>query len=54
MKFTKQSIAELALPEGKTDAIWFDDALPGFGVRLRAGGRAVWIVQYRVGRRQRR
>jgi hypothetical protein len=54
MKFTKQSIADLALPGGKSDAIWFDDTLPGFGVRLRAGGKAVWIVQYRVGQRQRR
>lgn len=54
MKFTKQSIADLALPGGKSDAIWFDDMLPGFGVRLRAGGKAVWIVQYRVGQRQRR
>jgi integrase len=54
MKFTKQSIAALSLPEGKTDAIVFDDALPGFGVRMRIGGKSVWIVQYRVGRKQRR
>jgi integrase len=54
MKLTKQSVAELVLPEGKTDVIFFDDALPGFGVRLRAGGRAVWIVQYRTVRGQRR
>jgi integrase len=54
MKFTKQSIADLTLPEGKSDAIWFDDTLPGFGVRLRAGGKAVWIVQYRTTKGQRR
>jgi integrase len=54
MKLTKQSVTDLVLPEGKTDVIFFDDALPGFGVRLRAGGRAVWIVQYRTPRGQRR
>jgi integrase len=54
MEFTKQTLAALALPEGKTDAIFFDDGLPGFGVRLRKGGKAVYIIQYRVGRQQRR
>lgn len=54
MKLTKQAVAELVLPEAKTDVIFFDDALPGFGVRLRAGGRAVWVVQYRTARGQRR
>jgi integrase len=54
MKFTKQAIAGLALPEGKADAIYFDDTLPGFGVRLRAGGKMVWIAQYRTAGRQRR
>jgi integrase len=48
MKFTKQSIASLSLPAGKSDAIYFDDTLPGFGVRLRAGGKMVWIAQCRV------
>src|SRR5258708_6870075 len=47
MKFTKQSIASLSLPAGKSDAIYFDDTLPGFGVRLRAGGKMVWIAQCR-------
>ena len=32
----------------------FDEDLPGFGLRLRAGGSAVWIAQYRVGAKQRR
>jgi integrase len=54
MEFNKQSLAALALPEGKSDAIFFDDTLPGFGVRLRKGGKAVWVVQYRVGGQQRR
>ncbi len=54
MEFTTQTIAALTLPTGKSDLIQFDDELPGFGIRLRAGGKRVWIVQYRVGGRQRR
>ena len=54
MEFTKSTIADLSLPSGKSDAIFFDDTLPGFGIRLRAGGKRVWIVQYRVNGQQRR
>lgn len=54
MRLTKPNIAKLELPPGKSEAIVFDDALPGFGVRIRAGGKRVWIAQYRVGKRQRR
>jgi hypothetical protein len=54
MEFSKETIADLTLPAGKSDLIEFDDALPGFGIRLRAGGKRVWIVQYRAGGRQRR
>ena len=41
-------------PPGRTELIVFDDTLPGFGVRLRAGGKRVWIAQYRMGQKQRR
>lgn len=54
MEFTKEGVAALTLPAGKTDLIQFDDAMPGFGIRLRAGGKRVWIVQYRTHGRQRR
>lgn len=54
MKLTKAAVARLALPHGKRDAIWFDDDLSGFGIRLRAGGKRTWIIQYRVGSKQRR
>ena len=53
MKLTQRNVAKLRLPSGKTDHIEWDDALPGFGVRLRGEG-ARWIVQYRVGVQQRR
>ena len=35
MKLTTTSIAGLVLPPGKSDAIFWDDAIPGFGIRLR-------------------
>jgi integrase len=50
MKIDTKVVARLALPDGKSDAIHFDDALPGFGLRLRKSGEQVrrsWIVQYR-------
>ena len=54
MKFTKATIAKLTVPAGKSELIVFDEDMPGFGLRLRAGGSAVWIAQYRVGAKQRR
>ncbi len=54
MKLTDKNVAALTLPVGKSDLIEFDEAMPGFGVRLRDGGSKKWIVQYRVGKGQRR
>jgi integrase len=54
MKLTAATVRALVLPEGVKDRIYFDDELARFGVRLRAGGSARWIVQYAVGRRERR
>lgn len=47
----------LELPPGKTDAIFFDEELKGFGLRLRGDGgrlRRSWIAQYRLKGRTRR
>jgi integrase len=50
MKLDQKNITGLDLA-GKRDAIYFDDTLPGFGYRMRAGagGKTLrsWIVQYR-------
>jgi integrase len=54
MRLTKANIERLALPAGVNDRIVFDAALPGFGLRLRDGGKRTWVVQYRVGTKQRR
>jgi integrase len=57
MKLTAKTIAGATLPTGKTDHIEWDDELPGFGLRLRAGGermRKSWVAQYRAHGRTRR
>jgi integrase len=55
MNLTADAIAALDLPEGKQEAFFWDDSIPGFGLRLRTVGRASrWIFQYRAGRQQRR
>jgi integrase len=54
MKLTRVNVERLALPAGVNDRIVFDDGLPGFGLRIRDGGKRTWIVQYRVGAKQRR
>ncbi len=54
MNLTDRTARAERLPAGKTDAIVFDDKLPGFGLRIRAGGKKTWIAQYRFGTAQRR
>ena len=54
MRLTKIKIAKVAVPSGKNEIIKFDDDVPGFGLRVRAGGSATWIFQYRQGSKQRR
>jgi integrase len=51
---TAHSITTLRLGRGETDRIWFDDAVPGFGLRVRQGGSRAWIYQYKIGKKQRR
>jgi integrase len=53
IRFTDAYVRKLAMPAGKSDHVAWDPDLPGFGVRLR-GGKAVYVVQYRIGVDQRR
>src|SRR5690242_19520748 len=53
MKITKTAVANLALPPGKRDMTFWDDDIPGFGIRLQGESR-VWVFRYRVGTKQRR
>src|SRR6516225_3719291 len=54
MKLTAATVRTLALPKGVSDKIFFDDELPRFGVRVRAGGSRTWIVQYGIGGKERK
>jgi integrase len=50
MKLDAKAVTGLKLPDGKSDVIHFDSALPGFGFRVRASSNEVrksWVVQYR-------
>jgi integrase len=54
MKLTAASIKSLALPDGLIEKTFFDDDLPGFGVRLRRGGSRSFVVQYKTRGKHRR
>ncbi len=54
MRLTQKMFMSVVLPSRARDKIVFDDTLPGFGLRLREGGKRTWIAQYRVGAVQRR
>ena len=54
MKLTAANIRTLKLPPGVTDRVFFDEDLPGFGLRVRASGVHTWMIQYAIAGRTRR
>jgi integrase len=54
MKLTAVEIRAVKLPPGVVDKVYFDERLPGFGLRVRASGVHSWMIQYMVGKRTRR
>lgn len=50
---TQKVFESLELPEGSKEMFVFDESLPGFGIRLRTGGKCSYILQYREGSKQR-
>jgi integrase len=54
MKLTRANIGKLTLPAGKTEALFWDDDVHGFGLRVREGGSRVLIFQYKIGSRTRK
>jgi integrase len=53
VKLSNRSIAALIRPADKDDVVFWDDTMPGFGIRLR-GDRKTFLIQYRIGAQQRR
>ena len=51
MKLNKSTVDGAVLPAGKSDVVFWDDDLPGFGLRLR-GTRKTWLIQFRVAGKQ--
>lgn len=47
-------ISRAKLPADKADHIEWDSAMPGFGIRTRAGGSKTYVVQYKIGAQNRR
>jgi integrase len=54
MRLTATTIRTLTLPVGVRDKTYFDSDLGGFGLRLREGGAARWVVQYDLGGKTKR
>ena len=57
MKLTNATIARFRLPSGKSEHIEFDETMPGFGIRIRAGEKRehrTFIAQYKIGSKHRR
>jgi integrase len=53
IKLTARSVERLPQPTtGQID--YWDDSLPGFGLRVSAGGRRAWVLLYRHGAQKRR
>jgi integrase len=54
MKLTNPTIRSLELPPGVKEKTFFDDDVPGFGVRLRDSGSRSFVLQYKFGGKNRR
>ena len=54
MKLTDENILDSVCPPGRKDVMFFDDTLPGFGLRVTAKGKRIFIAQYNVGKTKRR
>ncbi len=54
MKLDSETVRSLTLPTGKVDHTFYDDELPGFGLRIWAGGAKTWVVRYKAAGKARR
>jgi Arm domain-containing DNA-binding protein/integrase-like protein len=53
-RLTETSVLKLKLQPGETDEFFFDEKIPGFGVRIRDGGSRKYLFQYRYAGKSRR
>ena len=53
-KLLEGAVSRIKVPAGAKDVLVFDDALPGFGIRKFASGKASYFVKYNVGNQQRK
>jgi integrase len=54
MKLSPHAVRTAELPAGKSEVIFFDEVVPGFGLRLRERGSRTFVFQYKLGAKQRR
>ena len=54
MKLTEKTVRAAQCPPGQRDKLFFDGALPGFGLRVTSSGAKVFLIQYNVGVAKRR
>jgi len=54
MQLTEKLLTTLTLQPGEKDKIFFDNAVAGFGLRIRESGARTWIYQYNIGTKIRR
>jgi integrase len=54
MKLTASNVRTLKVPPGKTEAVFFDDDVKGFGVRVKPNGSRSYIMAWKVGGEHRR
>jgi integrase len=53
VKLNLKNTSALKLPLGSKDAVFWDDDIAGFGIRIREGGSRTWVYRYRRGSKQR-
>ena len=54
MKLTASNVRTLTVPRGRTEAVFFDDNVKGFGVRVKPSGARSYIMAWKVGGEHRR
>jgi integrase len=54
MKLSATNVKNLTVPTGRTEAVFFDDEVKGFGVRVKAAGSRSYVMCWKIGGEHRR